>query len=434
MNKSDLKTKWGKYADTDKLVDDICGLLTTYRHRNTEHGVCVMLDKYFTNKEPLIQLLAKSENYAGNMRIVMTKEFDRDNAQADVRKFCDNFIKKLNIDKAILSKTNAEGKTIADCLKIGVTGFDVSRLHSNSPQKIKISELEFNADGYTKESSKKFTEFYNLNSKFRYIYKHTLSHDDVVNLAKSNEQVKFAEGMKTSRAFNRMCDTYGVSKIEGYNKLFAEYSDMVSDLKRTLDYVISVNPYDYLTMSFGVNWASCHTIDKTNRRGMPNSYSGQYCGGTLSYMLDGSSIITYVVNKGGDTQNDGKIYRNMFHLKNKTLIQGRIYPQGNDGATDLYSKFRKIMHEELSKMLDLSSDDWEVKKGTSECGRYSFTQGVHYVDYLNFGSCNVSYPTGIRPEAITIGHEGICPCCGAVRSTSTSLSHDTCAPRRGVRI
>ena len=63
MNKSELKTMWGKYVDTDKLVDDIMTLLTTYNHRNSEHGVCTMLHTFFTNKEPLIQKFISSLLY-----------------------------------------------------------------------------------------------------------------------------------------------------------------------------------------------------------------------------------------------------------------------------------------------------------------------------------------------------------------------------------
>ena len=77
MNKSQLKIKWGKYADTDKLVDDIMCLLTRYNHRNSEHGVCCVLDKFFTNKEPLINILQKSKYYMGDLRIVLDEQLER---------------------------------------------------------------------------------------------------------------------------------------------------------------------------------------------------------------------------------------------------------------------------------------------------------------------------------------------------------------------
>lgn len=63
FTKANLKEAWGQYCDTDKLVDDVMSLLTKYNHRNSEHGVCIMLNEYFTNKKDLIELLQKSEHY-----------------------------------------------------------------------------------------------------------------------------------------------------------------------------------------------------------------------------------------------------------------------------------------------------------------------------------------------------------------------------------
>jgi hypothetical protein len=225
---------------------------------------------------------------------------------------------------------------------------------------------------------------------------------------------KFAPTLKTSRAFNRMCTHFEVNKLPKYNKLFAQYSDMVSDTKRTMKFYMSLNPLDYLTMSFGNSWASCHTIDKTNRRGMPNSYSGAYCGGTLSYMLDQTSFITFVhSHTTEDIVEEGKIYRNMFHYGNDMLIQGRIYPQGNDGNTDLYKVFRGYVQKELSPLLGVSNS-W-VKSSKRPSG-VTYSYGAHYRDYENFSYCNVSYPKekgeDFGDNCITIGRYGICPNCG----------------------
>jgi hypothetical protein len=253
--------------------------------------------------------------------------------------------------------------------------------------------------------------------------------DTSADLDKRLPDVKIAAGMKTSRAFNRVCDSFGVTALPAYNKLFAEYADMVSGLARQLDFVISVNPYDYLTMSFGKSWASCHTIDKTNQRNLPSSYSGMYCGGTLSYMLDSSSIITFVVDKGADVQECGKIYRNMFHYENNALIQGRVYPQGNDGATDLYQTFRTFMQDEMAVLLGLEQNTWIIKRGTSECDSFSSTTGRHYRDYLNYSDCNVCYPkersgfVGI----VHIGSDGICPKCGETITSQDRIVHGSCS-------
>jgi hypothetical protein len=241
---------------------------------------------------------------------------------------------------------------------------------------------------------------------------------------------KFVAGMKTSRAFNRVCSIYGVDKLPNYNKLFAEYADMVSGLKRKMKFYISLNPLDYLTMSFGKNWSSCHTIDKGNLRGMQNGYQGMHCGGVMSYLLDTSSIITYVHDHATEDHEDGKVYRNMFHFKNGTLIQGRIYPQGNDGSTDLYKTFRRFMQIELTAMLNLNEDAWIRKNGS--CTENIVSDGVHYRDYECFNDCNVSYPKEM-PDAyftkVYVGHPRICPYCGYEVSDEEDggyLTHEDC--------
>ena len=77
MNKADLKKKWSKYCDTDQLVDDMRNLLNNYNHRNSIHGVCTLLDTYFEQKAPMIEMFMKSKHYIGNMRISLEKEFER---------------------------------------------------------------------------------------------------------------------------------------------------------------------------------------------------------------------------------------------------------------------------------------------------------------------------------------------------------------------
>lgn len=428
MNKSNLKAKWGKYTDTDKLVDDIMALLTTYRHRNSEHGVCVLLDQYFTNKKPLIELIAKSKNYAGDMRIIKNKEFARDNLNREVRSFCGNFGINVDSRNILLSYKDDEGKTISDYIKTGQSHISPSQLHDKSIKTIKFDNLNFCDDGYTKTSNKKNNEFDKFINLFCYISDPTISSENETEFAAVNAEIKLAQGMKTSRAFNRMCDAYGISKAPKYNKLFAQYADMVSGLTRSLDYVISVNPYDYLTMSFGNSWSSCHTIDKHNIRRLPTGYSGQYCGGTLSYMLDETSIITYVIDKNGNPKDGGKIYRNMFHYNGTTLIQGRIYPQGNDGATNLYSKFREFMHAELNEILETEDEPWTTEKGNSSCNKHTISNGVHYRDYLYVRDCNTSYPSNVaRHPKVKIGHAGICPYCGTIITAASALSHSTCS-------
>ena len=427
MNKDYIKAKWGKYTDTDKLVDDMMSLLTKYNHRNTEHGVCCVLDKFFTNKESLINLLQKSEHYTGDLRIVLDEELERRCDENRLYACVDTFPYKIKAYEYIKQKTDSHGKTMGDYLKIGRQKISIDDLESEeltSVLSVRNDALAtFTSDGYTIASEQEYTKFIKALNCFKHITSSTMSEFD-----ECLAEYKIREGMKTSRAFNKICHHFKVDNTPLYNKEFAKYADMVSERKQKIKFFISVNPLDYLTMSFGVNWASCHTIDRYNRRGMPNSYSGGYCGGTMSYMLDSTSVITYVHNEMPENYETGKVYRNMFHMSESgILLQGRVYPQGNDGCTDLYKEFRFIMQKELTTILGLERNKWTKRNYITNVE----SLGDHYRDYTSFGDCNMSYPTE-RPECtievLIVGSDRICTYCGesAERLSSSQLSHSGC--------
>ena len=429
MNKADLKQRWSKYTDTDKLVDDIRSLLKECDFRNSEHGVCTMLDTYFTNKEPLIKLLQKSSNYAGDMRIVTEKEFERDNNRNNISDAVYYFPRDIKADKVIKKKEDKFGKTLADYLCTGMNHIQATELEDKKLTKkfAKIGEnvAAFNYEGYTNESCQRYSKFTQIMSIFQRIYGSNLDDADVNKILQYDSTLKIAVGMKTSRAFNHVCNIYGADKAENYNKVFAKYADLVSGLKRKLKFIISLNPYDYLTMSFGNSWSSCHNIRN----------HGGWCGGTLSYMLDHTSIITYCVSKDDDVQTDNKIYRNMFAWGENILLQSRVYPQGNDGNTDLYGTFRKLMQNELSEMLELKDKSWIVHTGPTACCNATTSLGVHYKDYKVNSNANISYPyerqndTVVNMHLLEIGHTGICAYCGETISDNGRVSHGSCSIR-----
>lgn len=434
MFRTELKERWGMYCDTDKMVADMMILLTKYHHDCTEEGVCAILDTYFTNKQSLIDMFTTSENYVGNMRICVDVELERNSNPTEIKSFCEDFPSKVGARDLFFKYEDENGKTLKDYSRFGVRRFKARQLCYGSIPNMYVENAanrgKFTADGCTVASRLEYDVFWNMIYSFRHSASVNLSTQTVRELTGHKINGKFVAGMKTSRAFNRVCNIYGVDKLSNYNKMFAEYADMVSGLKRKVKFYISVNPLDYLTMSFGKSWSSCHTIDKKNERGMPNSYQGMHCGGVLSYLLDGTSIITYVHDHATEDHEEGKLYRNMFHFGDGILVQGRIYPQGNDGATDLYKTFRRFMQIELTKLLGLNADDW-IKKN-SPCSSSVASYGVHYPDYTCFEGCNVSYPKEM-PEAssnvIKIGHSRICPYCGCEvddDEDSAYLNHEDC--------
>ena len=244
--------------------------------------------------------------------------------------------------------------------------------------------------------------------------------------AKDYPELKIVKGQKTSKAVNKILIHLEIDKLMGtytergkvkkvYDREYADYSNAINPLQIIRHTVISVNPVDYLLASNGNSWSSCHTIDKHN----PNGYSGCRCSGTLSYMLDGTSMVFYHVDEsytGDELELQPKIIRQMFHYENGILIQGRLYPQCNDGKNSLYVPTRAIIQHIIAECLGLPNL-WRKKGGTSVCSSYVNSYGTHYRDYTNQSECNVSRIIDLIPEGedsrkVNIGHKPICPVCG----------------------
>ena len=428
MNKADLKQKWAKYCDTDKLVDDMMTMFRNHGHSCTERGICAVLDKYFTNKEPLIKLISGSKNYLGNMRIAIQKEFDRQVSNDEIYHFINTFERTFS-PRILLKDKDKDNNTFDYYFHTGKHSFVIDNLPSEEDQSSKLEKMrqfDYNR-GVTCESFNNYNGYGGYLREFRNNNRSALCADIAF---KSGPELK--KGTKTSRAFNHVCTHYGIDKmfpedvtvvrngqettrtVYPYDKMFAQYADLVSDLKRKLYFVISVNPLDYFTMSVGINWRSCHHIE-----------SGSWKGGCMSYLLDHTSMITYVIAKlEDDIHEEPKYYRQMYHYKNNLFIQNRLYPQGNDGAVDLYARFRDFVIEIFSPLIGVDGK-WAAIQGASS--RIN-SLGNHYRDYHHSLKCSTFYPLSREDDAanqiITIGHEGICIECG--REYSNTYNYSCC--------
>lgn len=413
MNIIELNQKWNKYCDTTKLVNTMAEWMESKNIRHTADGICDMLDTFFTNKEELIKMFVKSKNYDGDLRIKLNTSMYRHENRVLVNSFVCDFYNKVGANKVLYKTVDDEGKSISDYFKIGKKNVSVADLVNGSMDDVIFSDWndKFDSDGITKASRGKADKFYNIISQFRPIYGASISNYDANRINNYDETLKIADGTKTSRAFNKVCTKYGIDKAKNYNKLFAEYADMVSGTKRDIKFYISVNPIDYLTMSNGRSWNSCHKV------------GGGWFGGTVSYMLDSVSIITFVFNETPtDFANEGKIYRNMFHYKDGVLLQSRIYPQGNDGCTNLYDEFRGFVQKEFAEILG-KKNEWHTNVNFN-----SVKRGNHYPDYNSWrNGTNIS---AIEPNArvnMDIGHINICPYCGVAETLSANyIAHFGC--------
>lgn len=234
-------------------------------------------------------------------------------------------------------------------------------------------------------------------------------------------ELKAREGQKTTRVVNKFClSVMKLKKEKGstFASAFSSYCDAINPLSTPRWTIISIHPTDFLSMSNGYDWSSCHTLNKMRSDGQ--FFNGCYSSGTLSYLLDEVSMVFYTVQReydGNEFETQPKMTRCMFHLGKDKLIQGRVYPQDNDGVNAVYKEIRPVVQRVVCEMLGVPNF-WRISKGIDACARVSEHFGTHYPDIINYSNCNVSYygssDSDIEKnrEKITIGHNPICPRCG----------------------
>ena len=453
--------------------NEIMELLPKYRYKSDRHyaptdkGVNALLEVYNKEKGWMYPYFMSHPNYIGNGKIAFSSDYHRKVNKSGVRQFLNwmsteitkYYIKKYEVkfnnmtfreaSKAAdrindiliyMSRINniQLGSGNASCRVNGLT-------HSEMAEEQKrLNEIlyAFGDCAYMGNNhyinTEKYKECLEINGFLSYVKENPHMMTTADEVEKLNKYVKHLDinivaGQKFSRIIGKICRKYKLDKVDEYSQKFAKLGDDINELDIKRHTVISINPVDYLTMSFGNSWSSCHTIDKMNDRGCANTYHGQYSGGTLSYMLDGASIVFYTVDKrydGTDFEFQPKINRCMFHLGEDKLIQGRVYPQANDGDQTIYDEIRAIMQKVVSELFG-TNNLWFIKKGTSACYDVTESTGAHYRDYTNFDSCNVSWikPTDGKAKnmkRILIGHKGICPTCGESHSSSNAIICNEC--------
>ena len=453
--------------DYDSLHDEIKQTYNEYGHACSDSGIDELLRHFFLNKRNLIKLIQKHPNYNGNLQIVsdvvLERFSDDDEIECVIKK-----LEKTDFGDIFKIRINEEGKTKEEVFSESVekleSFYDISEIEEvEFEAKAFPSDTEFNSLGYflkplnIRDGIRSFLDGLcegkigeTVDDRILSLFEECLG--DYVTL----KSEKITLGMKTSRAINRLFmdiakfktlakDDY---RLKDYNSCFAQFSDMINPKKQMRRFVISVNPLDYLKMSFGNTWSSCHTIDSKNIRGNAltsrgtSTYTGMHMGGTISYMLDEVSAVSYMVLMDSDSKHpdrSDKIYRNMFHFQNNVLVQGRMYPQSKDGCVDLYTFFRHLIQEHLCTCLGIEyvenggkGDTW-IKKGQSTSYSTCFNHyGAHYADTSNFEDCNISYINGFwhNDFSINIGSYGICANCGNIISEYGEISHDDCEERR----
>ena len=301
----------------------------------------------------------------------------------------------------------------------------------------KLSEKETESfeeirESYTNDLYYKAKECINLISTIQEQY---ISESDANKFNELFPELKVRDGQKTTRVVNKFCTKILELKKEKGSEFatrFSSYCDAMNPLVTPRWTILSIHPVDFLAMSNGYDWASCHTLNKMRDDG--NYYNGCYSSGTLSYMCDGTSFVFYTVQReydGDKFEFEPKMSRCMFHYGNDKLVQGRVYPQDNDGVNAVYKEIRPIVQRVIAEILDVPNL-WRNVKGTGICNDMTIHTGTHFRDVLEFNNCNVSFygssDSNIEKnnDRILIGSYPICPRCGCVHETHNNILCPEC--------
>ena len=417
---------------------------TKYNHPWKNTGVDKELAKWNVNKATLRAMFKSSPHYNGNQQLVFSDEHYRlntnRNAGVDFIHWVNSVFNsndllepkrvmgytydELATVKAYYQATMPKVKPMIQGNELFLMNYELMKKKREEVDKIDYMMEMFLDERHTKESIQKQKDYKQLiriiaDMKEEYI------DDDIAN--KVNDylpDVRARKGQKATKIAGKIMRHFGVDKCKDYNRMFAKYADAINVIKIVRHTIMSINPMDYLTMSFGNSWSSCHTIDKENiRQGGGNGYHGAYCSGTLSYMMDTASIVVYTVDReydGNTFFEKDKINRCMFHVGKEKIVQGRCYPQAEDSNDELYKQLRALVHRTFAEMWGVPNL-WVLK--TSGLRDYITNSGTHYPDYYHSSKCNISTYKFAKNknEVVHIGVKPVCTCCGREHSRSEYL-------------
>lgn len=206
---------------------------------------------------------------------------------------------------------------------------------------------------------------------------------------------------------------------KSFDKYYAQFADCLSELEVKKITVVSLNFLDFMTMSNGNSWSSCHFINSNGifHEDSESSYRGLYKQGCLSYALDKPSFILYTLPetfKGADYYRCQKLTRMCCQYEDGILITGKCYPNNNDA---LITRYRQMMQLIISQV-DGIPNLWTFSKKIKKISAFVDTalNAGHYCDYLyDQQKPTISLRKHINIDmdaSMMIGHAAYCLHCG----------------------
>lgn len=222
------------------------------------------------------------------------------------------------------------------------------------------------------------------------------NHDSVMRYAKDQYKI----GMKLSKF---------IANFIKNPQLDIAISKVMQDKTATHNVYVSIDPYDYLTMSLNQHdWDSCHRIT-----------DGCYATGALSYLLDSATMIAYRENGkeydynyfGLKFKGNSKSWRQCVYFDPKTcsIIFGRQYPNIID---PIAKAIRIKLEDTVAEYINAPQNLWRVMSDTMDA-YYNDESNLHYSDVEN------DYPYKfVKLKCVTeqgnfyVGYDAPCLLCG----------------------
>lgn len=392
----------------ESMTQAMCEVLENMEYRYTREAVRKIIIKWADQKAPLFNLLSGNENFVPEKAyIVFPNDYNRAFSVADQRLFINWF--------------DLESASIGDCIIPEEKTEDKMSYASYIPLKLYQFVEEFLVNYKNQFVDEEFLEY-------------ACSLTELADFRNGGKKLRIDVGQKTSRAVNKIMTYFGVNKHENYDKIYARYSDAINPLTYTRYTVISLNPVDYLLMSNGNNWTSCHNSDIGGYYKVGEKKTGHLHGsGTISYMLDDCTLIMYTVDsayEGSDFEIQPKLNRCCLHYKDGVLIQSRIYPQDCDYQTDentaLYDGFRNTAQKVFADLLDKPNLWLKHKSNSIRDYVYKGSRATCYSDW-NRSDITITITTlknfaKENQDKMTIGSQPICIECGCYHDSKYELS------------
>ena len=437
---------------------DMCEI---YGPREDREGLIENIEMSIDAKQWIFDILSHCAGWNGKGQVVLPVAFERPISEREIERFTEFLLhyQKNLLDEAVIERSGYKGtyKELKD-IRSTYNDYGYYANYLNLPKadiSIKgksliqyelevdvlsdlLCDIENNPDYkrirgryVTAESAENYKQARTAREIILMNNHQFITEDTMVNRMNETFNIRINNGVKTTRAVLKMLKATQlyreiVKDEEGeseFNRAYARYCDAINPLTIKKWTVISVNFVDYLTMSYGHKWTSCLNPDKRQRvtRGMwANGFNSRR---VLDYALDPSTIVFYTIDSnynGDDFELQPKETRQLFHFNGSRLIQSRLYPQGDESRTHLYTQYREIMERVLCEGMDVPNLWSAPTKGMIDeydgiaHVPYDCTDNGDFIDFFTFASHGdnenefqdqVNYVTlkGTQADSIEIG-------------------------------